>query len=69
MIAHLIAGNMSDLEVAMGYLRISKSIKDLGEIRSDRGVYICTVRLAKPFKDVAHDIASRFGRFVQLRKN
>lgn len=69
MISHLVAANRSDLEVAMGYLKISKSIKDLGEVRETRGVYICTVRLAKPFKDVAYDISSRFGRFVQLRKD
>ena len=69
MIAHLIAGNRSDLEVAMGYLRISKSIKDLSDIREARGVYVCTIKLSKPFKDVAHDISARFGRFVQLRKD
>lgn len=68
MTAHLIAGFRSDLEVGMGYLKISKSIKDIGDVRQTRGVYVCTVKLAKPFKEVADDISARFGRFVQLRK-
>ena len=69
MTAHLIAGLRSDLEVGLGFLRISKSIKAMGEIRQARGVYVCTVRLAKPFKTVSADISARFGRFVQLRKD
>lgn len=68
MIAHLVAGNRSDLEVGLGFLRISKQIKDMGEIRRARGVYVITVRLTKPFKDVSDTISSRFARFVQLRK-
>lgn len=52
----------------MGFLRISKSVKELGEARKLRGVYVCTVRLARPYKDVAHDISARFGRFVRLEK-
>lgn len=66
--AHLVAGFRSDLEVGMGYLRISKSIKDMGEVRQARGVYVCTVKLTKPFKEVADQLTARFGRFVQLRK-
>jgi len=66
--AHLVAGFRSDLEVGMGYLRISKSIKDMGEVRQTRGVYVCTVKLTKPFKEVADQLSARFGRFVQLRK-
>jgi hypothetical protein len=66
--AHLVAGFRSDLEVGMGYLRISKSIKDMGEVRQARGVYVCTVKLTKPFKEVADQLSARFGRFVQLRK-
>jgi hypothetical protein len=68
MIAHLIAANRSDLEVGLGFLRISKQIKDMGEIRRARGVYVSTIRLSKPFKEVADTISARFGRFVQLRK-
>lgn len=68
MIAHLIAGNQSDLEVALGYLKISKSVSNMGEIRKTRGVYVCTVRLSHPYKDVSAQISARFGRFVQLRK-
>lgn len=66
--AHLIAGNRSDLEVGLGFLRISRQIKDMGETRRARGVYVCTVKLTKPFKDVADTISAKFGRFVQLRK-
>lgn len=66
--AHLVAGFRSDLEVGMGYLRISKSIKDMSEVRQARGVYVCTVKLTKPFKEVADQLSARFGRFVQLRK-
>ena len=69
MIAHLVAGNRSDLEVGLGFLRVSKQIKDMGEIRQARGVYVLTVRLSKPFEDVANTISAKFGRFVQLRKN
>ena len=69
MISHLIAGNKSDLEVGLGYLKISRSIKDMGDIRQERGVYVVTVRLSKPFDAVSKDISARFGRFVQLRKN
>lgn len=65
---HLIAGFRSDLEVGIGYLRISKSIKDMSEVRQARGVYVCTVKLTKPFKEVADQITARFGRFVQLRR-
>ena len=68
MIAHLVAGNMSDLEVALGFLKISKSIKDLGEVRRTRGAYVCTIRLSRPISEVAHNISARFGRFVQIRK-
>lgn len=68
MTAHLIAGNKSDLEVGLGYLNISKSVKKVGEIRQARGVYVSTVLLAKPFTEVAQDLKSRFGRFVQLRR-
>ena len=68
MTAHLIAGLRSDLEIGLGYLQISKSIKSMGEIREARGVYVCTVRLARGFKEVSDDLSSRFGRFVQLRK-
>lgn len=65
--ANLIAANKTDLEVGLGYLRISKSIKDMGEIRQARGVYVIPVALVKSFKDVQHDLSARFGRFVQLR--
>lgn len=68
MSAHLIAANRSDLEVGLGFLRISRQISDMGEIRQARGVYVATVKLTKPFKDVADTISARFGRFVQLRK-
>lgn len=68
MIVHLIAGNKSDLEVGLGYLRLSKSISDMGEIRFARGVYVTTIRLSRPLKDVSSDISSRFGKFVQIRK-
>jgi hypothetical protein len=68
MTAHLIAGNKTDLEVGLGYLNISNSIKRHGEIRQARGVYVSTVLLARPFTDVAQDLKSRFGRFVQLRR-
>lgn len=66
--ANLIAANKTDLEVGLGYLRISKSIKDMGEIRQARGVYLAPVALSKPFADVQHDISARFGRFIQLRR-
>lgn len=65
---HLIASNVADLEVALGFLRISKQIIDMGEIRRARGVYVCTVKLAKPFKEVSGAISAKFGQFVQLRK-
>jgi hypothetical protein len=52
----------------MGYLRISKSIKDMGDVRQARGVYVCTVSLTKPFKEVADQLSARFGKFIQLRK-
>jgi len=65
---HLVAGNISDLEVCLGYLRISKSILDMSEIRKARGVYVSTIKLAKPYNKVSADIKSRFGRFLQLRK-
>lgn len=65
---HLVAGNKTDLEIGLGYLRISKSITDMSEIRKARGVYVSTVKLARNYGDVAADIQSRFGRFVQLRK-
>lgn len=68
MIAHVVAGNRTDLEVALGFLKISKSIKDHGDVRESRGAYVCTVRLARPYKDVSYDISARFGRFVQIRK-
>lgn len=68
MIAHLVAGNQSDLEVALGFLRIARLVSSIGEIRKARGVYVCTVRLSRPYKDVADQISARFGRFVQLRK-
>jgi len=68
MTAHLIAANRSDLEVGLGFLRISKQISDMGETRQTRGVYVATVRLTKPFKEVADTISARFGRFVQLRR-
>lgn len=65
---HLIASNVADLEVALGFLRISKQIIDMGEIRRARGVYVCTVKLAKPLKEVSDIISAKFGQFVQLRK-
>jgi len=68
MIAHLIASNSADLQVGLGFLRISKQISAMGEIRQARGVYVATVRLSKPFKEVSDSIAARFGRFVQLRR-
>jgi hypothetical protein len=68
MTAHLIAANRSDLEVGLGFLRISKQISDMGETRQARGVYVATVRLTKPFKEVADTISARFGHFVQLRR-
>lgn len=68
MTAHLIAANRSDLEVGLGFLRISKQIKDMSEIRRARGVYVSTVRLTKPYKEVSGTISARFGRFIQLRK-
>jgi len=68
MTAHLIASNSSDLEVGLGFLRISKQISDMSEIRQARGVYVSTVRLKKPFKEVADTISAHFGRFVQLRR-
>ena len=66
--AHLIARYRSDLEVALGFLRLKKSIKDMSEIRQARGVYVSTVRLALPFDDARKLISDRFGRFVELRK-
>lgn len=68
MTAHLIAGNRSGLEVGLGYLNISKSVKRAGEIRQARGVYVSTVLLSKPFTEVAQDLKSQFGHFVQLRR-
>jgi hypothetical protein len=68
MIAHLIASNKTDLEVCLGHLRIFKALKDMGDIRQERGVYICTLRLSKPFDVVSKSIRDRFGRFVQIRK-
>lgn len=68
MIAYLIASNKSDLEVCLGYLKIFKALKDMGEIRNERGVYICTLRLSKPFDVVSKSIRDRFGRFVQIRR-
>jgi hypothetical protein len=66
--ANLIAANKTDLEVGLGYLRISKSINDMGEIRQARGVYLIPVSLKKPFGDVQNDLSARFGRFIQLRR-
>ena len=66
--AHLVAGFRADLEVGIGYLRISKSIKDMGDVRQTRGVYVCTINLTKPFKEVADQLSARFGKFIQLRK-
>jgi len=68
MTAHLIANNKTDLEVGLGYLRIKKILKDMGEIRQARGVYVVTVNLKSPFKEIADDLSARFGRFVQLRR-
>lgn len=68
MIVHLISGTKTYIEVVLGYLRISKSISDYGEIRERRGVYVVDVKLKKPFKDVAADIQSRFGRFAEIRR-
>lgn len=68
MTAHLIANNKTDLEVGLGYLRIKKILKDMGEIRQARGVYVVTVKLKSPFKEIADDLSARFGRFVQLRR-
>lgn len=68
MMVHLISGTRTYIEVVLGYLRISKSIKDYGEIRKRRGVYVADVRLALPFDEVAKDISSRFGRYAQIRR-
>jgi hypothetical protein len=68
MIAHLIAGNKSDLEVALGFLKIKKVISDMEEIRHARGVYVITVKLKSPFKEISDELSARFGRFVQLRR-
>lgn len=68
MIAHLIAGNRSDLEVGLGFLKIKKIISDTEEIRKARGVYVVTVKLKSPFKEVSDELSARFGRFVQLRR-
>ena len=68
MIVHLVAGTRTYIEVVLGYLRISKSIKDYGEIRERRGVYVVDVKLTKPFNDVSQDLKSRFGHFVQIRR-
>ena len=68
MTAYLIAENIADLEVGLGFLKISKLIKDSGEFRTARGVHVITVRLAKPYNQVAELVSARFGRFVQLRK-
>jgi hypothetical protein len=68
MIVHLISGTKTYIEVVLGYLRISRSISDHGEIRERRGVYVVDVKLKKPFKDVAADIQSHFGRFAEIRR-
>lgn len=65
--AHLISSNKTDLEVGLGYLRISKSIDDMGDVRQARGVHLVTVSLIKPFNSVQSDLSARFGRFLQLR--
>jgi hypothetical protein len=65
--AHLISANKTDLEVGLGYLRISKSINDMGDVRQARGVHLVTVSLTKPFNSVQSDLSARFGRFLQLR--
>ena len=65
---HVIAGFKTDLELALGYLRLKKLISDMAEIRQARGVYVCTVKLKGPFKEVADTLSARYGRFVQLRR-
>ena len=67
-IAYLVAGFSSDLQVALGYLRLRKSISDMSEIRQAGSAYVCTVKIVKPFDEIARDISARFGRFVRLRK-
>lgn len=68
MIVHLVAGTRTYIEVVLGYLRISKSIKDYSEIRERRGAYVVDVKLTKPFNDVSQDIKARFGNFAQIRR-
>lgn len=68
MIVHLVAGTRTYIEVVLGYLRISKSIKDYGEIRERRGAYVVDVKLTKPFNDVSQDLKARFGHFAQIRR-
>lgn len=68
MIAHLIAGNKSDLEVGLGFLKIKKAIINMEEIRKARGVYVVTIKLKSSFKEISDELSARFGRFVQLRR-